>query len=406
MIERAFVNVILVRAVYANDPLNGNDLRLWHLIYPERNRAAVVAGRRDILKETPLRWPGPMRLEAALEEIRPGWWELSPKKFLQRHVDRLERVRRSVGAARSEPGWENAAVVASGHCAALALCTRPKGEQPFVFELCDSMGLYFFRRWQGLRVRQPLKAMNAWWMSRVYLNLELFISRHASAITVASAVDAVFLQSRGASCKVDAILNGTDWVDAAPADPSADDQRVVFHGNMGWEPNRVAAVYLAGEVMPRLRAMAPEATLEVAGGPIFPELMQFEGKHGVRVLGRVDDIQGVLRRAQVYAMPMFQGAGFKNKLAEAMAMGLPVVTNRMGAEALDTDGQALVACAETPDAIARRLGELLKDSARRGKVGRASREYARTHFGWEARRQEFQTILEGAAGGKMAAGGG
>ena len=168
----------------------------------------------------------------------------------------------------------------------------------------------------------------------------------------------------------------------------------------------MAAIYLASQVMPRVRALVPDAALLIAGGPAFPELKQFDGQNGVQVLGRVDDIKQVLRGCQVYAMPMFQGAGFKNKLAEAMALGLPVVTNQMGVEALDSEGKALVACAETAEGLAHNLADMLKDSGRRGKLGGLSREYARTHFGWEARRQEFRKILEAAAGGAMARAGG
>ena len=54
-------------------------------------------------------------------------------------------------------------------------------------------------------------------------------------------------------------------------------------------------------------------------------------------------------------MPMTQGSGVKNKLIEAMAAGLPIVTNSLGAEALPKHCREAVVIADGRRELARTI---------------------------------------------------
>ena len=79
--------------------------------------------------------------------------------------------------------------------------------------------------------------------------------------------------------------------------------------------------------------------------------------------------------------------GFSLPAVEALACGTPLVASRAGAipEVVGTDGSAaeLVEPAD-PNALARALGDLLDDPARRQRMGAAGRERALARYSWES----------------------
>jgi glycosyltransferase involved in cell wall biosynthesis len=162
---------------------------------------------------------------------------------------------------------------------------------------------------------------------------------------------------------------------------------------MNWEPNIFAVEYMAREIMPMILKQRPDAELRIAGGPLIPRLERLRTSPGIKVYGFVEDIRSFLRDADLYMMPMPQGAGVKNKLAEAMAAGLPVVTNSRGAEALSREGRAIIVCADRPEVLATESVRLLNNATAREALSEAVRAYALGHFSWTEYSQAFWACL-------------
>jgi glycosyltransferase involved in cell wall biosynthesis len=117
------------------------------------------------------------------------------------------------------------------------------------------------------------------------------------------------------------------------------------------------------------------------------------GIDSVEVCGFVDDIQAWLASLTLYVMPMYLGAGIKNKLIEAMAAGIPVLTNARGAEALPEEGRKAIAIASDDADIARATCALLAQPEELARMRRAGRAYALRHFDWADHRREFHAEL-------------
>lgn len=114
---------------------------------------------------------------------------------------------------------------------------------------------------------------------------------------------------------------------------------LVFVGNFSYQPNVDAAQRLALEVLPRVRAQVPAATLRLVGANPPPELRRLRGDH-IEVTGEVPDVFLWLGQARVFVSPLVLGAGMKNKVLEAMAAGTPVVATPVSCDGLDLhDGE-------------------------------------------------------------------
>jgi phosphatidyl-myo-inositol alpha-mannosyltransferase len=157
----------------------------------------------------------------------------------------------------------------------------------------------------------------------------------------------------------------------------------------------------------------PGARLVIAGRGDADELAQLVGddlRPHVAVLGEVSeaDKAALLRSVDVYCAPNLLGESFGVILIEAMAAGAPIVASDLDAFArVLEDGRAGVLVRRgDPAALARALGDLLADPARRAELSAAGR-LAAAAYDWEvlARRilAVYETVVPPESGGVTAA---
>jgi glycosyltransferase involved in cell wall biosynthesis len=175
----------------------------------------------------------------------------------------------------------------------------------------------------------------------------------------------------------------------ALADPRAEQPNtVLFVGNFTHQPNRDAAEWLAGEIMPAVRARQPGARLRIVGSSPPPELLALAGQ-GVEVLGDVPSIEPHTEAAAVVVAPIRIGGGMRMKVLQALAAGKAVVTTPRGSEGFDCFEQPPpLAIAEEGEQFASEIAALLAEPARRSELCRRARAFAETHYSpraWAAR---------------------
>jgi glycosyltransferase involved in cell wall biosynthesis len=105
-------------------------------------------------------------------------------------------------------------------------------------------------------------------------------------------------------------------------------------GNFLHEPNWHTVLELK-RLWPKIKKHLPKAKLKIYGAYVTEKAKQLhDEKSGFLVLGRANSVDEVFRNAKVLLAPIPFGAGIKGKLLDAMALGLPSVTTKIGAEAM------------------------------------------------------------------------
>jgi glycosyltransferase involved in cell wall biosynthesis len=169
-------------------------------------------------------------------------------------------------------------------------------------------------------------------------------------------------------------------IDLPPHLPGAEDPDLaVFVGNYTHEPNVDAARFLGHEILPRLRELHPTVRLALAG--IYPPtpVRELAGTN-VAVLGRVDDVDALTRRAAIVFAPVRTGGGMRMKILHAMALGKAVVTTPLGVEGLASGGRVPpVRVGEDAAQLAAAAAELLRDPDARARLGAEARAFAERH---------------------------
>jgi len=166
----------------------------------------------------------------------------------------------------------------------------------------------------------------------------------------------------------------TVTVPSAPVNPDRAPPRALFLGSYSHAPNPEAARVLVRDVLPRLRKRIPEAELWFAG-PNCEKIEDLGETEGVRVCGFAPDLAELYSQVRVMLAPLYSGGGFRMKSLSALAHGLPVVTNELGARGCDVPAPARV-LAEPADELAAATAELMASSERVEQAGSAAYAWA------------------------------
>jgi glycosyltransferase involved in cell wall biosynthesis len=105
----------------------------------------------------------------------------------------------------------------------------------------------------------------------------------------------------------------------------------------------------------------------------------------VHFLGARDDVATLLREVDIFVLPSLS-EGMSNALLEAMATGLPCVATRVGgnSEVIGSPSVGVLVPAGDPQALSSELVSLVRDAARRGRLGGAAQARALTCYGLSA----------------------
>ena len=110
--------------------------------------------------------------------------------------------------------------------------------------------------------------------------------------------------------------------------------------------------------------------------------------------GTVPDVRPYVHASAVVIAPLNIARGTQNKILEAMAMGVPVVTSPLGAGGVDAITGEHLLVARTHEEYATVIQRLLDDPAERGRLAVTGRQRMLTHHSWEASMRRFDDILD------------
>lgn len=229
--------------------------------------------------------------------------------------------------------------------------------------------------------------------ARLMSRYEALLVREASSSSLVSPAD------RAASGleRVPVVPNGID-PQAFPFDPREGERPpvIAFFGNLGYFHNVRPAVFLAREVLPLVRDAVPDAELLIVGARPGRTVRALAATPGVSVRADVPDIAHALRSASIAVLPMFSGSGLKNKLLEALSVGLPVVANAAGVEGVEGAKPGIHYLAgESASEMADAAIGLLRDDEARAAIGRAGRDLVVSKYSWERQGERMLGLYAG-----------
>jgi glycosyltransferase involved in cell wall biosynthesis len=164
----------------------------------------------------------------------------------------------------------------------------------------------------------------------------------------------------------------------------AEENCIVFSGNLEYHPNIEAVRWFASEIWPTLRKHNDGLRWNLVGRNPEAIAELVKGDPRIRVVGPVEDAVAAIATARVVVVPLLSGSGTRFKILEAWAAQRAVVSTTIGAEGLGAmDGEDLV-IADDPASFANAVQGLLDDPARRSGLAKVGRALYLDRYTWPA----------------------
>jgi len=179
-----------------------------------------------------------------------------------------------------------------------------------------------------------------------------------------------------------------------PSEQPYDPDTICFAGRMDYFPNQQAADWLCRAILPRIQVLRPSTRLVLVGAAPPVRVQRLGELAGVTVTGTVADVRPYVQQAAVSVAPLRIARGTQNKILEASAMGVPVVTTSTAAQGVDMrPGQDLLVADDEED-FANKVVGLLEQPSWRTALSAAARNRVLSNHSWQASMRRLDSILE------------
>ncbi|RMH08926.1 MAG: TIGR03087 family PEP-CTERM/XrtA system glycosyltransferase [Nitrospirae bacterium] len=192
--------------------------------------------------------------------------------------------------------------------------------------------------------------------------------------------------------KLFVVGNGIDLDFFSPRHDRSRNPTLIFTGAMNYFPNIDAVLYFHHEVFPLIRQQIPGIRFIIGGMDPSPEICRLQSEDTI-VTGFVPDMREYLARASVCVVPLRIARGVQNKILEAMAMGIPVVSTSLANQGIGARHEREILLADDPQSFSQAVIKLLRDQALHETLAINARQFVEAHFTWESRLQNLDQAL-------------
>jgi sugar transferase (PEP-CTERM/EpsH1 system associated) len=218
------------------------------------------------------------------------------------------------------------------------------------------------------------------------------IASHADEVWLSTSAEVAKIFGTRPPPNVVVVTNGVIVPEEEPPPPRRTDApRLLFTGNLRVPHNVDAARLLATRILPRILAELPEATLHLAGADPAPRVTALAGK-AITVHGFMPDLYGFLRTGDVFVAPIRFVAGVQNKVLEALATGIPVVTTPLVNRGLGAKSGVHLLLASDPIEAADAVLHIVRDPTLARELAREGRKLVRERFRWDKVLERFEGV--------------
>jgi len=164
----------------------------------------------------------------------------------------------------------------------------------------------------------------------------------------------------------------------------AEQEVIVFSGNLEYPPNIHAVRYFASRIWPVVRARRPALVWRLVGRNPEGVRPYVAGDARIQLTGPVEDPLPWLAAAKAVVVPVLSGSGTRVKILEAWAAGRAVISTSFGVEGLPARPGEHLLVADGADSFGEAVLAVVDGEALRRRLGQSGRRLYEAEFTWES----------------------
>lgn len=176
-------------------------------------------------------------------------------------------------------------------------------------------------------------------------------------------------------------------------DPALSPRRVAFYASLGSAHNQQDALLCYREIMPVIWQTFPDVELWIVGSNPPDFIKALERDPRVHVTGFIERPQDVLKNMSLVLCPWSGTYGFRSRVVEVMALGLPVVASLDAVHGMGFQTDEGIFTFKTAQEMGLQAARLLADESTLQIQSRAARRQVEMQFGYEATYEMFVASL-------------
>ncbi|MFQ3193100.1 MAG: sugar transferase (PEP-CTERM/EpsH1 system associated) [Paraglaciecola sp.] len=241
-------------------------------------------------------------------------------------------------------------------------------------------------------------------MSMVYAREQRILAKYEKKIVkkfdasylIAQAEVTLFNQSVMQSDKVHVMGNGLDTSTFYPPKVKPPNAAPVFlfTGVMDYKPNEDAVIWFVNTCWSSIITQHPSARFVIAGMNPSADVTQLANDNSIEVTGFVDDILPYYHQADIFVAPFRLARGVQNKVLQAFACALPVISTPMGAEGILCQADQDILIASTPDEFVAQANQLIAQPKLAKSIGQSALHIIKQHYSWQGQLQPLVNLLD------------
>lgn len=226
------------------------------------------------------------------------------------------------------------------------------------------------------------------------LAAEKRLARRFDLCTATTRAEWETLNAYGTQVDTDWFPNGVDADFFCPTEAAYDSETISFIGRMDYYPNQECMARFCQQTWPLLKTRRSGMKLLIVGADPSPAMRKLGDIPGVTVTGSVPDVRPFIRGSALMVAPLNIARGTQNKILEAMAMGVPVVTSSIAAGGVDAESVKHFLVADTPEAYAQAIMTIIASPQERKRLALAGRERMLSHHAWPRSMERLNKIID------------
>jgi len=190
------------------------------------------------------------------------------------------------------------------------------------------------------------------------------------------------------------IADGADLDHYLSYSAEPDPRTILFYGAMGSSQNRNAFWRFYKNIFPQIKTEFPDISLLVVGSGPSEEIKALHDGEKIIVTDFVKDVRPWLSKAWFKVIPLELGSGFRGRIVELMAMGIPVVGTHNALDSIGFENSKQGFICDTDEELIKYCLELIKNPVLRNNISLNAKDFVKKNYSMESTFGKLRKFLK------------